>query len=512
MKKIFSILLALMIAFASFSALAENTGTPPEPPQGSAPGNPPSGTPGNPPDGAPGNPPDGGQGGTPGQGGGPGGGPGGQSSQPESYAAVSQYAEDTTLTGGDYSSAGKDENAILISGGTVSISDAMISRMSGDSTGGDSSSFYGVGAAVLVTGGKGVLSGCEIDSDAAGGAGVFAYGDGVAYVSDSRITTAQGTSGGVHVAGGGTLYARNLTVETSGASAAAIRSDRGGGTMVVDGGTYTSHGSGSPALYCTADISVGNAALTATGSEALCLEGKNTVRLFDTTLTGAMPDNEQNDNTWTVILYQSMSGDSQVGEGKFEMVGGTLKSENGGLLYTTNTESEFILSGVTIDAAEDSEYFLRCTGNANQRGWGASGANGAQCKLTAIAQQMPGNVLWDSISKLNLYVTQGSVLSGAILDDESCAGAGGTDGCCNLYLDADSSWMVSGDSVLTNLYAQGAITDEEGKTVSIVGADGNAYVTGDSAYTVTVWGVYATSYDGAQAGTASSFSDYAVEF
>ena len=510
MKKIFSILLAFMIALASFSALAENGGaaTPPEPPQGSAPGNPPGGTLGNPPDGAPGNPPEGGLGGTPGQG----GGPGGQSSQPEGYTAVSQYSEDTTLTGGDYSSAGTDENAILVSGGTVSISDATISRVSGDSTGGDSSSFYGVGAAVLVTGGKGVLSGCTIDSDASGGAGVFAYGDGVAYVSDSKITTAQGTSGGIHVAGGGTLYARNLTVETSGASAAAIRSDRGSGTMVVDGGTYTSHGSGSPALYCTADISVGNAFLTATGSEALCLEGLNTVRLFDTTLTGAMPDNEQNDNTWTVILYQSMSGDSQVGEGKFEMVGGTLQSENGGLFYTTNTESEFILSSVTVDAAEDSEYFLRCTGNANQRGWGASGANGAQCKFTAIAQQMPGDVLWDSISELNLYVTQGSMLSGAVLDDESCAGTGGTEGYCNLYLDADSSWIVGGDSVLTNLNAQGKIVDGEGKTVSIVGPEGSAYVTGDSVYTVTVLGAYADSYDGTGAGTASSFSDYAVQF
>ena len=46
---------------------------------------------------------------------------------------------------------------------------------------------------------------------------------------------------------------------------------------------------------------------------ALCLEGLNAVRLYDCTLSGDMPDQAQNDNTWTVILYQSMSGDAQVG-------------------------------------------------------------------------------------------------------------------------------------------------------------------------------------------------------
>ena len=83
------------------------------------------------------------------------------------------------------------------------------------------------------------------------------------------------------------------------------------------------------------------------------MEGKNNVRLYDTTLLGNMADLDVNgDNTWTVILYQSMSGDSEVGEGKFEMAGGTLVSKNGGLFYTTNTQSEFVLSGVAIEAAD----------------------------------------------------------------------------------------------------------------------------------------------------------------
>ena len=151
------------------------------------------------------------------------------------------------------------------------------------------------------------VSGSEITTDAAGAAGVFAYGDGTAYVSDTTITTQQDTSGGIHVAGGGTLYAWNVNAETSGESSAAIRSDRGGGTIVAEGGTYTSNGVGSPAIYSTADIAVSDAQLTANGSEAVCIEGLNSIHLFNSDLTGNMADDEQNDCTWNVILYQSMS-------------------------------------------------------------------------------------------------------------------------------------------------------------------------------------------------------------
>ena len=280
------------------------------------------------------------------------------------------------------------------------------------------------------------------------------------------------------------LHASNLTVTTQGESSAAIRSDRGGGTMTVDGGSYTSNGTGSPAVYVTADISIENAALTANGSEALCLEGLNGVSLKNCVLSGNMRDLSQNDNTWTVILYQSMSGDSEVGKGTFAMEGGTLKSENGGLFYTTNTESEFTLNHVTIEAADDCEYFLRCTGNANQRGWGRTGANGADCAFIAINQEMNGLVIWDSISTLELSLTDGTVFTGAVIDDESCAGNGG-DGSCALNIDAGSKWIVTGDSTVTALHCEGEIVDAQERSVSVIDAQGNVLSAGESEYTIT---------------------------
>ncbi|MBO7727013.1 MAG: hypothetical protein J6S50_00660 [Oscillospiraceae bacterium] len=477
MKKTISILLALCLVFTGAQTFGFADNPPQMPPDGM--GNPPDGMPpagmGQPPEGL--TPPDG-------MPGGPGGMPGGHSSFSGEYKALVTISEDTELTESVYSE-GTDEVGILVTDGDVAISDVTVFRNSDNSTGGDNSSFYGVGSAILATGGNVTISNATIETDSAGGAGIFSYGDGIITVSDSVITTQRGTSGGIHVAGGGTLYAENLAVTTNGASSAAIRSDRGSGTMVVNGGSYTSNGSGSPAVYVTADITVSDAVLTATGSEALCLEGLNSVHLINCTLTGDMPDQEQNDNTWTVILYQSMSGDADIGQGVFKMEGGKLVSLNGGLFYTTNTESAFTLRNVEIERGEDSEYFLRCTGNANQRGWGKTGSNGADCTFTAISQRMDGNIIWDSISNLDLSLTEGSILMGAVLDDESCAGEGGSGTCC-ITVDESSAWIVTGDSMLTKLICTGTLRDADGNTVSIMLGDGTVLVEGNSPFTVTV--------------------------
>ena len=438
------------------------------------------------------------------------GGPDGQSQGVDSYTAANEYTEDTTVSNETIESTGTDENAALISSGaSVTLDNDTITRTSEDSKGGDNSSFYGVGAAVLATDGTAYVKDGSVTTDAAGGAGLFAYGDGTVYASGTIVKTTQDTSGGVHVAGGGTLYGWDLDVETNGESSAAIRSDRGGGTMVIDGGNYVSNGVGSPAIYSTADIAVSNATLTANGSEAICIEGLNSIHLYDCDLTGNMSDLDQNDNTWTVILYQSMSGDSEVGNSTFQMDGGSLTSENGGVFYTTNTESTITLNNVDINYNDDNEFFLQCTGNTNQRGWGQSGVNGADCHFTGISQDMQGDVIWDSISDLNFYLTEGSSLTGAVVDDESYAGEGG-EGYCNVYVSADSTWTVTGDSTVSSLENEGTIVDSNGKTVTIQGTDGTVYVQGDSEYTITT-GSYSDTADMSGATAIQDQSVYTVE-
>ena len=435
--------------------------------------------------------------------------PGGQSSAPDEYVSANTYTEDTKVTGETLTSTEKDENAALVqNNATVTLDKVTVKRENDESTGGDSASFYGVGAAVLTTEGTVEVKDAKITTDAAGAAGVFACGDNsTAYVENTVIKTSEGTSGGIHVAGGGKLYASDNTVTTEGESSAAIRSDRGGGTMVVDGGSYTSNGAGSPAIYCTADITVKDSSLTANGSEGLCIEGKNATRLYGCDLVSSQTENEQNDNIWNLIVYQSMSGDAEEGEGTLIIDGGSITAKEGGLFYTTNTQSVITVSDVDITYPDDTDYFLRCTGNSNKRGWGSTGGNGADCIFTADDQDMKGDIIYDSISDLDFYMVNGSCLEGAFVDDESCAGNGG-DGTCNVVIDKSSTWTLTGDSTVTSLSNAGKIVDANGRTVTIKGTDGKVYVKGDSRYTVTVE-KYSEKVDTSGAGKTGSFDDYA---
>ena len=73
------------------------------------------------------------------------------------------------------------------------------------------------------------------------------------------------------------MNATNLTIHTTGNSSAAIRSDRGGGTVNVTGGSYTTDGTGSPVIYSTADITVSDAQMESTASQGVVVEGHNSV-------------------------------------------------------------------------------------------------------------------------------------------------------------------------------------------------------------------------------------------
>ena len=245
-----------------------------------------------------------------------------------------------------------------------------VDKSGGATSNTENGDFYGVNAALLATNGATVtIENATVTSSAQNGNGVFSYGSGTTVnISDSTITTTADNSGGIQTTGGGTTNASDLTVETSGNSSAAIRSDRGGGTVNVDGGTYTSGGYNSPAVYSTADITVKNAALTANHSEALVIEGKNSIAiaLTNCTVSGNMSSTKgssSDENVHTVMIYQSMSGDADVGTAELSMTGGSLKGTSGDMFYITNTHAVISLNGVSIENTDKDGYLMRVTGN-----------------------------------------------------------------------------------------------------------------------------------------------------
>lgn len=373
-----------------------------------------------------------------------------------------------------YASSGDDENALRVDGATVMLNSIKINKTAGATSNTESGDFYGMNAALLATNGAQVtIKNATVTSSAQNGNGVFSYGsDTMVNISDSTITTTADNSGGIQTTGGGTTNASNLTVNTSGNSSAAIRSDRGGGTVNVDGGSYTSNGYNSPAVYSTADITAKNATLNANNSEALVIEGKNSITLENCTVSGNMSDTKgtsSDENVHNVMIYQSMSGDADVGTSSFTMTGGKLTSNNGDMFYITNTNAVIRLTNVDIENLETDGYLMQVCGNSASRGWGKVGSNGAQVEFTADGQTLIGNIAVDSISTLNMTLSEDSTFTGTvnIVDNEQSGSA--VENNAVVTVDSGCTWTLTGNCKITSLTNNGTI-NFNGYTITL--ADG----------------------------------------
>ena len=399
--------------------------------------------------------------------GGPGSQPAGEGEPGQGSTSVNNGTGATTLddgaatTGETYASSNADENAVrLEDGATASISGAIITK-TGDSSSSEDSDFYGLNAAVLAYGGsKLAVNGGTVTTDSSGSNGIFSYGEGTEVtVSDTKIRCAQGNSGGIEVAGGAALTATNLDIDTQGESSAAIRSDRGGGTETVTGGTYVTHGGHSPAVYSTADITVNGAELTAENCEGVVIEGKNSVTLNDCEVVG----NVNGVATWTgvvnnVMIYQSMSGDASEGTGSFSMSGGSFDAAHGTPFYVTNTEATIDLESVDITNADG--QLLIVAGNDGQ--WGKEGSNGGNVTFTATDQRIAGSISVDEVSSLSLALKEGSLYEGDINGD----GAAGT---VDVSLEEGTTWTLTGDSYITSLEGDTSGIELNGHTLYVNG-------------------------------------------
>lgn len=377
----------------------------------------------------------------------------GNNSSSVSYKESEEINGDTTIETGEYSSETADENALLVSGDIdATLSNIKVTK-TGDSDGGDNTSFYGINSALIAKDGANlILKNINVTTDATGANGAFCYGgsattsnastDGTTVtISDSAITTTKDNSGGIMTTGGGTMKASNLTVNTAGTSSAAIRTDRGGGNVTVDGGTYTTTGQGSPSIYSTANVTVNNAELIAKTSEGIVVEGKNSVAINNCNLTDSNTKlNGQSTTYKNIFLYQSMSGDADSGNAEFTAVNSNITTNNGDTFYVTNTTATINLTNNTITNNDSTGNFLR----VQKDSWGNSGKNGGDVTLNMTNQNATGNIVVDSISTLDISMKSNSYYEGTINGDNSAKNI-------TLKLASDSKIKLTGNCYITTL-------------------------------------------------------------
>ena len=355
-----------------------------------------------------------------------------------SHNGVIEISSDTTNNLQTYSSTESSQNALLVTNGTSKISSAKITK-SGNSND-ENSDFYGTNAAVLVKNGTLNIDGGSVTTNGSHANGIFAYANGTINLTNTNIKTTSNNSGAIMVTGG-KLNATNVTAETDGNSSVPIRSDRGGGTMIVNGGKYTANGIGSPVIYSTANVTVNNATLISTKSEGAVVEGKNLITLNNVNLTDTNTTLNGNSETYkNIFIYQSMSGDADEGLASFSAKDSIIITNKGDTIFVTNTKATISLTNNKIINNDSTGAFLRIQSGK----WGRSGSNGGDVTLNANNQTINGDIFVDNISTLNMKLTNGSNYTGKINGNNTAKNI-------TLSLDSTSKIKLTGDTYVTTL-------------------------------------------------------------
>ena len=420
-------------------------------------------------------------------------------------------SESLDESNGLYHTDSSDVNSILVkNGGALKLVNSIINKTGDTATSGDDADFYGVNSAILVnTNGTLDISDVEINTDSKGSNGIFvtnaeasssgdssqgggaggqppeAMGNGgqppempdggqgqgggeqpgettiegttEATIKNVKITTHSDKSRGLDATYNGIINAENVIINTDGQSCAALATDRGEGQVHVKNseintGVSKTSGRGSPLIYSTGNITLENSKGTSYVSQIACIEGKNSIELTDCDLTGYAEGNRQDGDTYVdlggIFIYQSMSGDADVGTSLFTAKNSKLTIAEDSSVYSeapmfhvTNTACVINLDSTELSFG--SQTFMEVS---SQNQWGNEGSNGGVAELNTNNEKIDGNVLVDSISSL-VWNMENTEFSGAI-DSTGNTTVNVADG---------STWTLTGDSTISSLTVSGNI-------------------------------------------------------
>lgn len=407
------------------------------------------------------------------------------------------------LNGGIFTSNKSDENSIFLNKSSIlKLTKSFINKTGDTATSGDAADFYGVNSAILVKDKSQLtVEDCEIVTNSKGSNGIFVTntdtgqgqggapggtppGEGgtppgnggeapekppeqmktskstdetVAKINSVKITTHQDKSRGLDATFGGIIEADNVEINTDGNSCAGLATDRGEGNVTVENsvintGVSKETGRGSPIIYSTGNITLQNSKGTSYVSQIACIEGKNSITLEDSELTGFGEGNRKDGDEYVdlagIFIYQSMSGDANVGTSTFNCKNTDLKIDESSSYYkqipmfhVTNTKANINLDSSTFNFGSGILFDI-----SSQNQWGNNGSNGGDVNLTSSNEDLKGDIIVDSISSLN-FTLKSKTFEGGI----------NSTGNTSVIIDKGATWSLTGDSNITSLKNSGTI-------------------------------------------------------
>ena len=354
---------------------------------------------------------------------------------PSTFTGTSVISESKTFEHQRFDNTTSDQNSFIGKNkASITINSSVFDK-TGNTTNDDNSNFRGQNAVVLgIEGSQTSIKNSNITSNSIGSNAVFATGEGsVINVENTNIHTKGDSSRGLDATYKGTINGKNLTITTEGAHSATLATDRDEGTITAEAAKLTTSGTGSPVIYSTGNITANNVNGVANKSEIGVVEGKNSITLTNSNVTG------YHDNGF--MLYQSFSGDAESGIARLKAENNTLTTHGtGAFIYVNNTTAEADLTGNTI-ITPNTTTLVKAAADSR---WGKTGENGGHLTLRASNQELNGNIVADSISTVALDMTNGSSLVGAVNTDNTAKEI-------TIKLSKDSTWTLTGDSYVKSL-------------------------------------------------------------
>lgn len=292
---------------------------------------------------------------------------------------------------------------LVINGGSLTLDGVTIEKTGdGDEKAldGDAYNFYGINNALVAVGKDSAmtLNGVKVTTNALHANAVFATdGASINVTGGITINNSKRGSRGFFASFNGSVTSKDggVYISTKGNNSAAIATDRGGGNITLLGknNILKTQANDSPCIYSTGNVIASGITGTAQTAQTIVIEGLNNVKITDSEFTGARK------GQGAIMIYQSFSGDSSLGEGNLQMencvIHNQYADDGEAMFYVTNTHAVVTAKNCTFYAGtEDKEYssknyFVICEENENQH-WGRSGSNGGQMTMTLSGSKAKG--------------------------------------------------------------------------------------------------------------------------
>ncbi|MBM2766041.1 autotransporter outer membrane beta-barrel domain-containing protein [Burkholderia anthina] len=266
------------------------------------------------------------------------------------------------------------------------------------------------------------LSGTQIGTTGNGADGLSSTGAGARIATDAAtvIRTAGDAARGVFVSGAdSTLAANGTTVATTGAGANAIVADSGA-TALLSGTKLSTTGAAADGLVAQNGGRIGDtgSSIASTAGNGATVDGGGVLALTGTTLKGATAGVLSTDTSATGATSSVL-----VDGGSVASVAGPAFAARGG------TVDIAVRNGTVVTAGNGTLLDL---------------ANGSNATFNASAVNLTGDIVSDASSTGNVFLTNGTTLTGKI---DPVA----------LSIDTTSTWHMTDSSVLSSLNNAGLV-------------------------------------------------------